>query len=429
MSTHTLHAQGRRSTVALPEKIKHTGSAVLVQREKILLHTPEVQRSLARQTEELANIREPPCFRRVYPKILGSKRKSSTNSGVLGDKAQKPPCFRRINSRTSGPQEDISVIDGFREDTSNMTEWKDLRPAKSTRNCRTTRPTKVQQDQNMKPLRALDSREESLGTKSSYTMYVDTSGYYVPPRSCARKKDLAYHCNANPRSRIPASERGNRSPTADSNRYKFLSISGKSTLLQVQTWPMPKKNPNKEISKRRPVHVKPKGPATDKPMLMPTEASNVEIMSTHTLHAQGRRSTVALPGIKHTGSAVLVQREKILLHTPEVQRSLARQTEELANIREPPCFRRVYPKILGSKRKSSTNSGFLGDKAQKPPCFRRINSRTSGPQEDISVIDGFQEDTSNMTKWKDLRPAKSTRNCRTTRPTKVLLPRTCPIVF
>ncbi|KAH0867757.1 hypothetical protein HID58_074779 [Brassica napus] len=86
---------------------------------------------------------------------------------------------------------------------------------------------------------------------------------------------------------------------------------------------------------------------------------------------------------KHTGSVVLVQRANILLHTPEVQRSLARQTEELASIRE-------------------------------PPCFIRINSITSGPQEDISVI-------------ADLRPAKSTRNCRTTRPTKLLLPQSCPI--
>ncbi|WZZ70550.1 hypothetical protein YC2023_081920 [Brassica napus] len=34
----------------------------------------------------------------------------------------------------------------------------------------------VQQDQNMKPLGALDSREESSGTTSSYTTYVDTSG-------------------------------------------------------------------------------------------------------------------------------------------------------------------------------------------------------------------------------------------------------------
>ncbi|KAF3534563.1 hypothetical protein DY000_02042173 [Brassica cretica] len=54
-----------------------------------------------------------------------------------------------------------------------------------------------------------------------------------------------------------------------------LSISGKSTLLQVQTLPMPKKKPEKETSERRPVHGKPKGPATDKPVLMPTEASSV----------------------------------------------------------------------------------------------------------------------------------------------------------
>ncbi|KAL0837073.1 hypothetical protein Bca101_088963 [Brassica carinata] len=54
-----------------------------------------------------------------------------------------------------------------------------------------------------------------------------------------------------------------------------LSISGKSTLLQIQTRPMPKKKPEKETSERRPVHGKPKGPATDKPVLMPTEASSV----------------------------------------------------------------------------------------------------------------------------------------------------------
>ncbi|KAL0836251.1 hypothetical protein Bca101_088140 [Brassica carinata] len=54
-----------------------------------------------------------------------------------------------------------------------------------------------------------------------------------------------------------------------------LFISGKSTLLKVQTRPMPKKNPKKEISERCPNHAKPKGPATDKPMLMPTKASNV----------------------------------------------------------------------------------------------------------------------------------------------------------
>ncbi|KAF3510437.1 hypothetical protein F2Q69_00007742 [Brassica cretica] len=50
---------------------------------------------------------------------------------------------------------------------------------------------------------------------------------------------------------------------------------GKSTLLQVQTRPRPKKNPEKETSERRPVHAKPKGPATDNPVLMTTEASSV----------------------------------------------------------------------------------------------------------------------------------------------------------
>ncbi|KAF2613200.1 hypothetical protein F2Q70_00012428 [Brassica cretica] len=37
----------------------------------------------------------------------------------------------------------------------------------------------------------------------------------------------------------------------------------------------PEKNPEKETSERRPVHAKPKGPATDNPVLMPTEASSV----------------------------------------------------------------------------------------------------------------------------------------------------------
>ncbi|WZZ35183.1 hypothetical protein YC2023_018584 [Brassica napus] len=45
--------------------------------------------------------------------------------------------------------------------------------------------------------------------------------------------------------------------------------------LRVQTRPRPRKNPEKETSERRYVHAKPKGPATDKPVLMPTEASSV----------------------------------------------------------------------------------------------------------------------------------------------------------
>ncbi|KAF3541767.1 hypothetical protein F2Q69_00023308 [Brassica cretica] len=56
---------------------------------------------------------------------------------------------------------------------------------------------------------------------------------------------------------------------------RLMSISGKSTLLRVQKRPMPKKNLEKEILERHPVHAKPKRPATDKLALMPTEASNV----------------------------------------------------------------------------------------------------------------------------------------------------------
>ncbi|KAF3590489.1 hypothetical protein DY000_02021835 [Brassica cretica] len=38
------------------------------------------------------------------------------------------------------------------------------------------------------------------------------------------------------------------------------------------------------------------------------------------------------------------------------------------------------PKPSGSKRTSSTNSGFLGDEVHKPPCFRRSYPKTFGFQ-------------------------------------------------
>ncbi|KAF3509302.1 hypothetical protein F2Q69_00005991 [Brassica cretica] len=44
---------------------------------------------------------------------------------------------------------------------------------------------------------------------------------------------------------------------------------------RILNLPRPRKNPEKETSERRYVHAKPKGPATDKPVLMPTEASSV----------------------------------------------------------------------------------------------------------------------------------------------------------
>ena len=95
------------------------------------------------------------------------------------------------------------------------------------------------------------------------------------------------------------------------------------------------------------------------------------------------------------------------------------------------CFiRQRYKGHWQGRRRSSPESGNLyvsEGSTPKPSGSRRINSRTIGPQDDISVITGFQEYTSKITKGKDLRPAKSTRNCRTTRPTKVLLPRSCPI--
>ncbi|KAF3506597.1 hypothetical protein F2Q69_00006327 [Brassica cretica] len=76
---------------------------------------------------------------------------------------------------------------------------------------------------------------------------------------------------------------------------------------------------------------------------------------------------------------------------------------------------------------ASSNLHVSEGSTPKSSGSRGINSRTSRPQEDISVIAGFQEYTSKITKGKDLRPAKRTRNCRTTCPTKVLLPRNCPI--
>ncbi|KAF2570178.1 hypothetical protein F2Q70_00004157 [Brassica cretica] len=44
---------------------------------------------------------------------------------------------------------------------------------------------------------------------------------------------------------------------------------------RILNLPRPKKNPKKETSERRPVYAKPKGPATDKLVFMPTEASSI----------------------------------------------------------------------------------------------------------------------------------------------------------
>ncbi|KAF3536206.1 hypothetical protein F2Q69_00023035 [Brassica cretica] len=74
---------------------KHTGSAVLVQRANILFHTPEVQRSLARQTEKLTSIREPLCLRRFYPKTFGFQEDKFQNHRASGRyfRPRVPPKF------------------------------------------------------------------------------------------------------------------------------------------------------------------------------------------------------------------------------------------------------------------------------------------------------------------------------------------------
>ncbi|KAF3514576.1 hypothetical protein F2Q69_00007514 [Brassica cretica] len=119
-------------------------------------------------------------------------------------------------------------------------------------------------------------------------------------------------------------------------------------------------------------------------------------MSTHTLQAQDGEVLLLYPKEqKHTGSAVLVQRAEILLIRQRYKghwQGRQRSSPASGNLH---VSEGSTPKPSGSKRISSTNSGFIGT---KPTNLQ-----------------------------KDLRPAKSTRNCRTTRPTKVLLPQSCPI--
>ncbi|KAF3510434.1 hypothetical protein F2Q69_00007741 [Brassica cretica] len=209
MSTHILQAQGQRGT-----------------------------KVIGKTEEELANIRETPCFRRVYPKTFGFQANQFHKLWVSRGRSPQTSMFQKgLPQNLRVPSEPVPQTLGFSILESG---------------CRFFR-------------RSFSSRYPIMGHISK------------------KKTDLAYHCNMNPRSRIPTSERGNRSPTVNRPKQatslgisiRPLSISGKSTLLQVQTPPRPEKNPEKETSERRPVHAKPKEPATDNPVLMPTEASSV----------------------------------------------------------------------------------------------------------------------------------------------------------
>ncbi|KAF2613429.1 hypothetical protein F2Q70_00011119 [Brassica cretica] len=177
---------------------KHTWSAVLVQRAEILLHTPEVQRSLARKTEELVSIREPPCFRRVYPKTFRTTRPTKVLlprscpidlEGTPNGSAEGNMCYLDNSPHPidieSGPSPEDRVrcciksikTLGWRLQTGcniYRSSWVRALIPRTSRFPRIN--LQVQNDQNMKPLGASDSREESSGTTSSYKTYVDTSG-------------------------------------------------------------------------------------------------------------------------------------------------------------------------------------------------------------------------------------------------------------
>ncbi|WZZ34437.1 hypothetical protein YC2023_017838 [Brassica napus] len=121
---------------------------------------------------------------------------------------------------------------------------------------------------------------------------------------------------------------------------------------------------------------------------------SLETMSTHTLQTQGRRSTVALP-------------ERTKAH------------------RE--CRPGAKSKHIAPYARDTTVIGKADGEARQHPLTSMFQKGLPQNLRDISVIAGFQEYTSEITEGKDLRQAKRTINCRTTHPTKVLLPRSCPI--
>ncbi|WZZ88518.1 hypothetical protein YC2023_117097 [Brassica napus] len=93
---------------------RHTGSTILVQRAKILRHTPEVQRSLARQTKELANIQEPKCFRRVYPKTFGFQANQFHKLWVSRGRSPQTSMFQKgLPQNLRVPSEPVPQTLGF----------------------------------------------------------------------------------------------------------------------------------------------------------------------------------------------------------------------------------------------------------------------------------------------------------------------------
>ncbi|KAF3563271.1 hypothetical protein DY000_02014594 [Brassica cretica] len=209
------------------------------------------------------------------PKPSGSKRTSSTNSGFLGDEAHKPPCFRRVYPKTFGFQANqfhkLWVSRGRSPQTSMFQKGlpQNLRvpsePVPQTlglsileSGCHVPFGSRKYVTMRPEVLRQEDRSRLSLQCESKIK-----NSYFGAGQQITYSRFQLIQVNRP------------KQATTLGISIRPLSISGKSTFLQVQTWPMPKKNPEKEISERRPVHAKPKGPATDKPVLMPTEASSV----------------------------------------------------------------------------------------------------------------------------------------------------------
>ncbi|KAF2577197.1 hypothetical protein F2Q68_00004633 [Brassica cretica] len=71
MSTHTFQSQGQRSIVALPEKIKAHRECRPGAKRKNIAPYARGRKVIGKADRGARNIREPPCFRRVYPKTFG----------------------------------------------------------------------------------------------------------------------------------------------------------------------------------------------------------------------------------------------------------------------------------------------------------------------------------------------------------------------
>ncbi|KAH0854299.1 LOW QUALITY PROTEIN: hypothetical protein HID58_083942, partial [Brassica napus] len=277
-----LQAQGRRSTVALPERTKEHMECRPGAKSKNVA-------PYARGTKVIGKAyigaRQHPgtsMFQKGLPQNLRVPRESVPQTP--GDEAHKPPGFRRINSRTSEPQEVISIIARFRE--------KDLRPAKSIRNCRTTSPTKV-----LLPRSGpIDLEGTPNGSTEGNGCYLDNSPHPIDIESGPSPEDRVRCCIKSTETLVSRQQNKDSPPGAistdppvfprinlrvlqDHNMKPFKALDSKEESAgTTSSYAMVvRRRIGLHASTKGPGisdNAKPKGPATDKPMLMPTEAMN-----------------------------------------------------------------------------------------------------------------------------------------------------------